>query len=113
MSAVDLNVWSFFAEILGSDAPFAHSLFTVLIFLSVLGFGGYVVIRFCRRGGFSKTCAAVDESKRIKILDNKFLYGRKYITLVECCGRRLLILVNRDDAVKLGEWEAGIDEVDR
>jgi flagellar biogenesis protein FliO len=113
MSTFGLNVWSFFAEISGNDASFVHSLLTVLIFLFILGFGGYMVIRFCRRGGFTKTCAAADESKRIRILDNKFLYGRKYITLIECCGRRLLILVNRDDAVKLGEWEAGANETDR
>jgi hypothetical protein len=113
MSAIGLNVWSFFAEISGSNMSFVHSLFTVLIFLSILSLVGYIIIRFCRRGGFGNSYIAVDESKKIKILDNKFLYGRKYITLIECCGRRLLILVNRDDAVKLGEWETGANEADR
>ncbi|MDR1256053.1 MAG: flagellar biosynthetic protein FliO [Puniceicoccales bacterium] len=107
------NIFQIFAEAQVSDASFVQSLLTVVIFLSILAAGGYIIVRFCKYGGFTRDCSAVDETKKIRILDNKILYGRKYITLVECAGKRLLILVNRDNAVKLSEWEIGANEVDR
>jgi hypothetical protein len=113
VNAMYLNALQIFAEVQNGEVPFVHSLFTVLVFLSILGFCGYTVVRFCRRGGFTGTRVAADETRRITIIDNKFLYGRKYITLVECCGKRLLILVSRDDAVKLTEWEVSAGEIDR
>ncbi|MDR3274276.1 MAG: flagellar biosynthetic protein FliO [Puniceicoccales bacterium] len=107
------NIFSFFAEARANDISFVNSLFMVVVFLSILGFCGYMIVRFCKRGSFVGNHTTGDGTKKIKILDNKFLYGRKYITLVECCGKRLLILVNRDDAVKLSEWEVGKNEADR
>jgi len=49
-----------------------------------------MIVHLCKRGSFTG----------------------KYITLVECWSKCLLILVNRDDAVKLSEWEADKNEVD-
>jgi hypothetical protein len=107
------NIFSFFAETQVNDVSFAHSLFAVAIFLSIFGFCGYMIVRFCKRGSFARNYVPRDETKKSKILDNKFLYGRKYITLVECCGKCSLILVNRDNAVKLSEREVDKKEVDR
>jgi flagellar biogenesis protein FliO len=107
-----LGVFSFFANAQCSDGSFVSSMCVIFLFLSVLCFCGYGIVQFCKRGGFVKN-HPVDGDKTIKILDGKFLYGRKCVTLIECCGRLLLVLVTRDDAVKLSEWEIGKNEVDR
>ncbi|MDR0680011.1 MAG: flagellar biosynthetic protein FliO [Puniceicoccales bacterium] len=96
-----------------NNVSFTQSLCTIVIFLSIFGACGYLIVRFCKRGSFVRNRYPTDETKKIKILDNKFLYGRKYLTLVECCDKRLLILVNREDVVKLSEWEIGANETDR
>jgi flagellar biogenesis protein FliO len=101
------------ADVQCGDGTFLSSLCTVLIFLSVLSIGGYIIVQLCKSGGFIRKNAANSGERSIRILDNKFLYGRKYITLIECCDKRLLLLVTRDDAVKLSEWEIKADEGDR
>jgi flagellar biogenesis protein FliO len=100
------------ADVQCGSGSFAASVCTVLVFLSILCFCGYGIVQFCKRGGFVKI-RPMDGNRVIKILDSKFLYGRKYIALVECCSKLLLLLVTRDDAVKLSEWKIGEDEVDR
>jgi flagellar biogenesis protein FliO len=102
----------FFADVQCGDGSFLASMCTVLLFLSLLCFCGYGIVQFCKRGGIVKN-SAVAGSRAIRILDNKFLYGRKYISLVECQGRSLLILVTRDGAVKLSEWKIDGDEINR
>jgi flagellar biogenesis protein FliO len=110
---VCLKIFPFLAETQVNDVSFMQSLCTVVIFLSIFGACSYLIVHFCKRGGFARNYSPTDETKKIKILDNKFLYGRKYLTLVECCDKRLLILVNREDAVKLSEWEIVANETDR
>lgn len=105
----------FFGNTQNVHENFMQSLINVLIFLSVFAFLGYCIVHFYKWGSFIKRDGSVKkiEDNKINILDNKFLYGRKYITLVECCGRKMLIIINKDDVVKLSEWDSKQDEIDR
>ncbi len=96
-----------FSVLQNTSSDFMRSFTTIIIFLSILSFAGFVIVQVCKRGSLLKFYPKgnVDEKNKIEILNTKFLYGRKCLYLVSCCKKKILFLIDREHLCKLSEWE--------
>jgi flagellar biogenesis protein FliO len=75
-------------------------------FLSLVAFGGYMLVYFHRRRWFLKGELSLPgkcSKERIEIVDRKWLGGRQCLYLVRCGNNRVLVGITRDRMVRLME----------
>ncbi len=98
-----------------TNNDFLHSVMVVLLFLTTFSLIGFLVVKICKRGNCIKHFAKKNLKKddQIRILDVKFLYGKRCLYFVSCCKKKILFFVDQEHSCKLGEWKELENEINR